>query len=325
MAINNISKKIFVTGATGYVGRNLVDSLIKKGYQIYVLTRKESSIFSNQNNINVILGDITDPIPLPPGISTIYHCAGVIDQVSEMGRVNVQGTQNIVDIAIKNNCKFIYLSSAGIIGNTNEKILDENTKCHPHNAYELSKYRAEQIVVQAIARGLNAQILRPTTIFGYKENPKKHTFFQLAKSMRTGLYKNIGHGIYNIVHIDEVVKALEMLDQTDAQSGGAYILNNTITYKNMDILVKNLPPMIKKSTGRIPYFIAFIATIFLTIIYFILNKKNPLTFSRLRALTNKNIYSQDKIMKNLGFQNTLPVENYIRNVCEKYIREGLLP
>lgn len=318
------TKKILVTGATGYIGQNLVNYLVKNGTCVYVLIRKETSLWKNNDNVKIIIGDITDTIVLPVSIDTIYHCAGVINQIDEMERVNVQGTQNIVNIALKNNCKLIYLSSAGIIGNTKEKILDENTPCYPHNLYELSKYKAEQIVIRSISDGLNAQILRPSTIFGFKESPQNDTFFQLAKSIRTGLYRNIGNGIYNIVHINEVIKALIMLDKPDLPNGGIYQLSNTITYQDMDILVKNLNPAVEKKTQKIPYYIAYIATIALTILCYITGKKNPLTFSRLRALTNKSIYSQDKIIRTLNFQNTLTIECYIINVCEEYISKRLL-
>ncbi len=320
-----MNKKILITGATGYVGKHLVNSLVEKGYEIHILTRKESSIFLNNKNITVIVGDITDPLTLPKNIGTIYHCAGIINEPKEMEKVNVLGTQNIVEIALENNCKLIHLSSAGIIGKTNATILDENTICNPQNAYERSKYKAEQIILEAIKNGLNAQILRPTTIFGIGQNPTKDTFWQLAKSMRTGLYRNIGHGIYNIVHIDEVIKALIMLNETDLPNGGIYQINNTITYKNMDILVKSLPPAVKIPTRQVPYFIAFIGVIIMSILCFVTNQKNPLTFSRLKALTNKKTYSQIKIMENILFKNNLPIEEYIKKVCIEYINLGLMP
>jgi len=320
-----MNKKILITGATGYVGKHLTESFIKKEYEIYILSRKESAGFLNQKNIKVIIGDIASPIMLPEGIDTIYHCAGVINEPKEMEKVNVLGTQNIVEAAIKNNCKLIHLSSAGIAGATKETTIDENTVCHPNNAYEKSKYKAEQIVLDGVKKGLKAHILRPTSIFGMGQNTQRDSFLQLAKSMRTGLYKNIGDGIYNIVHIDEVVKAVKLLDETNIPFGGVYIINNTIKYKDMDVLVKGLQPIVKKPAQQIPYFIAFLATIFLTVIYFILNKKNPLTFSRLRALTNKKVYSQDKIEKTLEFKNSVPLPEYIKNVCTEYINLGLMP
>jgi len=47
-------RKVLVTGATGYVGQHIVNSLIEKGYRVYILTRRESPVFSNNKNINVI-------------------------------------------------------------------------------------------------------------------------------------------------------------------------------------------------------------------------------------------------------------------------------
>lgn len=324
MSMEN-SKKILVTGATGFVGKHLVHALISKGHTVYALSRQRSPAFTERDSVNIIAGDITDPIDLPSDIKTIYHCAGVIHEPKEMEKVNVLGTQNIVDLAIRNNCTLIHLSSAGVVGKTKETILDERTACYPQNDYEISKYKAEQIVIEGVKKGLKAHILRPTSIFGNGQNPRNNSFLQLAKSMRTGLYKNIGRGIYNIVHIDEVIKAMELLDEKNIPFGGIYIINNTITYKNMDILVKNLSPIVKRETQQIPYFIAFITTTILTILCFIINQRNPLTFSRLKALTNKKIYSRNKIMETISFKNNLPIEEYIKKVCTEYINLGLMP
>lgn len=323
------NKKVLVTGATGYVGQHLVPFLVSKGYLVYILSRKHSSVFSDTKEVISIVGDITNPITFPNDIDTIYHCAGVIDDPSEMNRVNVLGTEHIVEFALKNNCRLIYLSSAGVIGHSLDMILTEQTPCHPHNAYEISKYKAEQIIEQAINHGLQAQILRPTTIFGPALKDRKDTFMQLASSMRNGSYKNIGNksrpGIYNIVHIDEVVKAMELLDNDRLPNGNIYLINNTITYRAMDAIVKALSPIRSRNTSlTIPYAVAYIITATLTFIYFITDKKNPLTFSRLRVLTNQKIYSQQKLTVDLSFKNAMPIEQYIKNAVQKYTVSGLL-
>ena len=302
MPVNNpIKKKKFITGATGYVGQRLVNSLAEKGHQVYVLTRKESPVFFNNKNINIIIGDITDPINLPLDIDTIYHCAGVIWETEQMEKGNVLGTKNIVDVAIRNDCQLIHLSSAGVI--------------NPHNAYEWSKYRGEKIVLDGIKLGLKAHILRPTTIFGPGKNKEGNSFLELIKSMRNGAYKNIGQGIYNIVYVDEVVKGMLELAEANIPYGGIYLVNNPITFKDMDILVKNIPPVIAKKTKTIPYPVAWFIALILTLICFITCRKNPLTFSRLKALTNATAYSQNKIIEVVHFKNTLPIEEYIKKVC----------
>lgn len=318
------NQKILVTGATGFIGKSLVHALLSGGYTVYALTRQESSAFLGEN-VKVIASDITGPIDLPKDIKTIYHCAGVVNKPEEMEKVNVLGTQNIVNIALQNNCKLIYLSSAGIIGDTKKTLLDENTECCPQNDYEISKYKAEQIVLAGIKRGLKAHILRPVTVFGVKKNPETDSFFHLLKSMRSGYYKNIGHGIYNIVHIDEVVKALQILGETNIPYGDTYIVSNAITYEDMDALVKNIPPATTKKTWAIPYPIAIILTAILSACYVLVNKKSPLTFPRLKALTSKKVYSQKKLIESTSFKNSLPVEEYLKIVCKYYIERGLLP
>ena len=301
MQINNpIEKKLFITGATGYVGRHLVNSLLKKGYIIYVLERERSNIFSNDKNVYQIIGNITDPIILPPGIDTIFHCAGVIWEIEQLEKVNVLGTKNIVDIAMKNNCQLIHLSSAGVIA--------------PHNAYEWSKCRGEKIVLEAIKIGLKAHILRPTTIFGPGKNREGNSFIELIKNMRNGYYKNIGHGVYNIVHVDEVVKAMIMLAETNIPHGDIYLINNPVAFRDIDMWVKSLPPVIAKKTKTVPYPVAWLIALVLTLACFITRRKNPLTFSRLRALTNTMAYSQDKIVEVIHFKNALPIEEYIKKV-----------
>ncbi len=302
-----MGKNIFVTGATGYVGRNLVKTLTLRGH-----------------NISTLHGDITDPISLPRNINLIYHCAGVIKEKEKMEKVNVLGTKNIVETALASDCPLIHLSSAGVIGDTDKLVLDEDTVCNPRNDYEISKYKAEMIVKDSIKRGLRAHILRPSVIFGLGKKAQGDSFFELMKSMRNGRYKNIGKGICNIVHVDEVIKALVMLGERDIPYGSTYLLSNHIPYKDMDKIIKSVEPAVEKRTRVVPYFIAFAAAAAMTLGGFLAHKKNPLTFSRLRALTDERIYSQEKIENILCFRNSCRVEEYLKRTCLEYIRAGLL-
>ncbi len=302
-----MAKRIFITGATGYVGKNLMKALLLKGHDVYALK-----------------GDIADQISLPGNIDVIYHCAGVIKKKEEMERVNVLGTENIIKAAQENNCVLIHLSSAGIIGSTNQAVLDENTACRPRNDYEMTKYRAEIAVKNAVKNGLRARILRPVVIFGPDKKTEGDSFFELLKSMRKGYYMNIGKGVCNMVHIDEVVKALLALGEADTPFGDTYILGNHLPYAEMDKIVKGASPAVLKKTMSFPYPVALAAASALSLAAMIFRKKNPLTFSRLRVLTDNRIYSQEKIEKGMHFQNSFPVEEYLKKTCEKYIADGAL-
>lgn len=313
------SKEVLITGATGYVGRHLTAAVAKSGYGAYILTQAPTPLFQDIPSVVSIIGDISDVFEIPESVETIYHCAGVIYNEKEMERVNVEGTKNIISLARKNNCKLIYLSSAGIVGKTNKRIIDEETPCHPHNPYEVSKYKAEVLVQTAIEEGLDAQILRPTTIFGPRMND--NSFLQLVQSMRSGLYKNIGEGMYNIIHIDEVVKALQLLGAA-ITPGDVYIVNDPISYKEMDSVVKCAEPTIHKKTYRVPQPIAYMGSITLSFLSFITHKRNPLTLARLLALTNKTVYSQAKIENILSFTKNKRTDEHITEVCAEYIRGG---
>lgn len=317
------NRKKFVTGATGYVGQRLVQALAKEGFTVYALSRKETDFFADLPNVHVIIGDITDEVRLPSGIETIYHCAGVIRNEEEMEQVNVQGTKYMVDLALTHDCMLVYLSSAGIVGKTDVLIIDEHTPCHPHNAYEISKYKAEQIVNDAAKKGLRTQSLRPTTVIGPNLNPKNNGFLQLARSMRGGMYRQIGDGIYNSIHIDEVVRALVMLDDKDLQNGGVYIINDPIPYKTMNVIVKALPPAVVSKTRSLPKIVACGAVIMLSFFYFLIGKPNPFRMARLKALVRPSMYSQ-KRLESIGFALHKDVAQHITETCEGYIREGIL-
>lgn len=128
---------------------------------------------------------------------------------------NLQGAK----AALERGCRLIHLSSAGVVGKSKNYLIDENTICQPGNIYESSKYKAEKIVLDGIANGLRAQILRPTIIFGAGHNENQDSFLQLLKAMKRRRYRNIGKGIYNLIHVNEVVRVMRMLDSDAVQMG----------------------------------------------------------------------------------------------------------
>ena len=194
-------RQIFLTGATGFMGRHLLTNLLKDNVSVIAMTRqKEPDILKYKNGdyggkIQFFRGDIRNKINLPPGITSIYHCAGVIFQEKKMQEVNVKGTYRVVEAALERGCRLIHLSSAGVVGKSKNRLIDENSICQPQNIYESSKYEAEKIVLDGIANDLQAQILRPTTIFGAGRNENQDSFLQLLKAMKRRRYRNIGKGI----------------------------------------------------------------------------------------------------------------------------------
>lgn len=152
-----------VTGASGMIGRRIVARLLARGYLVRALSRSryvnpKTQIFKAGLSDEVALNHFVN------GADMLFHCAAELNNASQMTAVNVKGTEHIAQLIRQNRVKyFCHISSAGVIGNTTELLVDETTPCNPQNAYERSKWQAEQIALSEIA-GCNTVILRPTNV-----------------------------------------------------------------------------------------------------------------------------------------------------------------
>jgi len=323
-------RQIFLTGATGFVGRHLLANLLNDSVSVVAMTRqKEPDILKYKTanyggKLQFFKGDIRNKINLPDHITTIYHCAGVILQEEKMQEVNVEGTRRVVNAALERGCRLIHLSSAGVVGKSKNRLIDENTICKPRNVYESSKYEAEKIVLDGIAKGLQAQILRPSIIFGAGRKENQDRFLQLCRAIKRGIYRNIGNGIFNLIHINEVVRVMRMLDSDAISNGGSYFINTPIYFRDMDRIVK------KETTGKfeesfnLPYGIAVLAGVVFSFLAKLSRRDMPLTLSRVRVLVGQKVYSQERLVRLFKYQPLFSVEEYIRKMYNYYSEQGML-
>ncbi|MBK7440418.1 MAG: NAD-dependent epimerase/dehydratase family protein [Bacteroidetes bacterium] len=173
---------ILVTGANGLVGSYLCRFLVNQGNQVRAIKRPESNlrlVADIANKIEWVDGDVNDISSLDDamlGVEQIYHCAAVISYVGKnanhLMQVNVEGTANVVNLALDNNIKkLVHISSIAALGRTGKKdeIVTEATPWDRKNLtsdYSISKFLAEREVWRAMAEGLNAVIVNPSIIVG---------------------------------------------------------------------------------------------------------------------------------------------------------------
>ena len=157
-----------VTGASGMVGSKIVQRLISKGYKVRALSRRND--FADPN-VELFRGGLEDEEVLKSFLynaGLLFHCAAELYDASKMWDVNVLGTERLLRIVKDSSIEYLcYLSSAGVVGRTNIKWVDEKTRCNPQNVYERSKWAAEQLVAQGID-GCQIVILRPTNVIDEK-------------------------------------------------------------------------------------------------------------------------------------------------------------
>lgn len=201
----NNSQIACVTGATGMIGRRIVEKLLTLGYQVRVLTRRH---YVNQR-VRVFNAGFADEVALNEfihGADFVFNCAAELRDESKMWEVNVLGTAKITELVDKYHIKYYcHLSSAGVVGRTSRKFVDEDTQCQPQNHYEVTKFEAEKFVDHRI-EGCNTIILRPTNVIDCEHLGELS--FLVVRSIN-GLLKAFVKGgeCAHIVHAEDVANA----------------------------------------------------------------------------------------------------------------------
>lgn len=211
--------KVFITGATGFIGNNLVTKLLEKGYLVKVLVRNQSRLekFNWKNKVDVLYGDILEPDSFENKINdceVVIHSAAMVAWWSRIWdkiyTTNVIGTRNVLNEALRTNCKkFIHISSVAAIGygENGESITEE----HPYNwgkfkiVYMETKHEAELEVKKAFEKGLNAIIVNPANVWGVGDIRGRRV--PLLKAIRFG-FPFYTKGGTNFVDVDAVCEAI---------------------------------------------------------------------------------------------------------------------
>ena len=210
--------RVFITGATGFVGGALVRALVREGAEVHALARASSSR-EVLEGVPVIWheGDITIPQTLRgvfAGADWIIHAAGLLgkfgisEQVYE--QLNVAGTRHVLEAAMASGsrARILHVSSPGVLGPTSEKAVTEDAPYFPSNPYERSKTAAEQEARDFARRGLEVVIARPGFIYG----PGDRHVLGLFKAIRRGhfLYVDGGRRWCHPTYIADAVAGMLM-------------------------------------------------------------------------------------------------------------------
>ena len=169
-------RRVFITGATGFIGNALARTLAAGGAEIHALVRPSAdrSRF-NDIKVNWHEGDITDPPTLTPaltGASWIVHAAGRLGEAgvpeSVYRQIHVDGTRNVMEAALAaGTCeRFLHISSPGVLGQINGEPATEDFPYAPTNPYERAKADAEKVATNFSERGLPVIIARPEFVYG---------------------------------------------------------------------------------------------------------------------------------------------------------------
>jgi dihydroflavonol-4-reductase len=174
-----MSKTAFVTGATGFLGLNLIQELSKQEWKIIALHLPSVDLkYLSQYGVTMVAGNLNDADLLcraiPEGADAVFHLAANTSAWAKNNAQqyldNVEGTRNMVGAALKKKVKrFVYTSSISAFGHHPGECITEQTVSNALTCgmqYHKTKFLAENIVKDAVKKGLNAVILNPCNVIG---------------------------------------------------------------------------------------------------------------------------------------------------------------
>ena len=259
----------FLTGGTGFIGRFLIDKLLKRGGTVHVLVRKESveklNVLrerwgDNESRVKAVVGDLTQANlgidsavlgGLKGKVDHFFHLAAVYDMgADEASQIatNIDGTQQALNAAeaMSAGC-FHHVSSiaaAGMFkGTFREDMFEEAEKLnHP---YLRTKHDSEKLVRDACK--VPFRIYRPGMVIGHSKTGEMdkvdgpYYFFKMIQKIRGALPQwmptiGIEGGRLNIVPVDFVVNALDHIAHVDGEDGNCFHLVDSDPYKVGEIL-----------------------------------------------------------------------------------------
>jgi len=325
--------RALVTGATGFLGINLCNELIKRGYIVNALYRSEAKArFLKHKKINLFKGDITDIKSIENAMVNcdyVFHMAAYAEVWSKKSdtfyRINYLGVLNVLNVAEKTGVKKIVVTStAGVFGPSDNEIVNENTrrKVNYFSLYEKTKAEAEELIVKRAAEGLNVVIVNPTRVYGPGLMSTGNSVTKIIKLYIEGKFRFLpgnGKSIGNYVFVDDVVNG-HILALEKGVSGEKYILGGeNVSYVDF---FKVLSEISGKGyiLFKFPLYFMLFISFFMLIIAKGFGVKPLITPGWVRKYNYNWILSSNKASKKLGYKIT-PLRTGIERTLD-FLRSG---
>lgn len=227
--------RALVTGATGFVGANLVEALSERGWQVCALHRSTSSMAALTGlDYEPVVGDVLDYESLcqaMQGCDAVFHAAGVTADywqrdLDRLYRVNVEGTRNVLRAAETSGvARLVHTSSLAALGFadgdrplTEEHQFNLSPETYP---YGHSKHLGELEVQAAARKGLHAVIVSPSTVIGPRDATLTNS--QIILEVQKGRIPVVPPGGMNVVDATDLAQG-HLLALQRGQPGERYLL-----------------------------------------------------------------------------------------------------
>ncbi len=340
---------VLVTGATGFIGRHLVNALRERGAAVRVLVRDISKISAiwPEGVVAGIACDLSQsaiPSDACTGVDTFFHLASAgdgnenaenlpksrkppqersEDTADAHHKTTVNGTRHLLDVAAGTGVKrFIFFSSVKAMGEGKAACLDEQSNVRPVTPYGRAKLDAEKLILDVGKRhGLHVCVLRLPLVYGLDNDGNIPRMIAAIDRGRFPSLPDVGNK-RSMVHVADVVQAALLAAEKPAANGQIYLVTDGQAYSTRQLYVMicdalnrpvptwTIPTSVLRAMGRTGDLIGRL-------------RGRPFIFDStvLQKLLGSAWYSSEKIGRELGYRPTRTLEDAIGEMVGEYRRE----
>ncbi len=268
------TNKIIVTGALGWLGISLVESLVKgladhEGLReprgdlrircLVLPGQNTTALRSISDRVEVIAGDVCKPADCTRlcqdfAGAVLFHTAGIIHpkKVAEFYEVNVAGTKNLLDAAIAAGIKRAVVVSSNSPCGCNphpDHLFDEHSPYHPYMNYGRSKMQMELAIKERQKQGkIETVIVRPPWFYGPNQPPRQTLFFQMVRDGK-GPIVGSGNNLRSMGYIDNLCQGLLLAALVERANGQVYWIADKRPY-SMNEVIDTIERLLETEFGQ---------------------------------------------------------------------------
>lgn len=320
-------KRVLVTGATGFLGKYLVEELINNGYEVVAQGRKENILnnLKEQYKVNILKCSLNEIKNIDMNIDCVIHAAAlstVWGKWQDFYDSNVLGTENVIKFCLKNNVRrLIYVSSPSIYSakfdrfNIKEEDFDKNNKL---NFYIKSKILAEDLINKIDNQKLETVIIRPRGLFGIGDTSIVPRLINANSKIGIPLF-NDGKNVVDITCVENVAYSLRLAMEKEEANGNIYNITNGDPTEFKNILDKLFTELGERANYRkmninLMYFVASVIELFYKL--FRIYKEPMITKYTIETLGYSQSLNIEKAKKDLDYNPKITLEEGIKKYAE---------